>query len=115
MSTQNKEQKRSRRHTRVRRSIESKNRRARLCVHRSNRYITGQVIDDATGNTVASVSSKGLSGKNFTERAQEAGQAIAQAAVKAGVTEVVFDRGGYLYTGRVRAFAEGARNGGLVF
>ena len=113
--SQNKEQKRARRHTRVRRSIESKHARPRLSVHRSNRYIAGQVIDDGTNTTVAASTSKGLSGKTFTERAHQAGVAIAQAAVKAGVSEVVFDRGGYLYTGRVKAFAEGAREGGLVF
>lgn len=110
-----KEQKRARRHTRVRRSIETKNPRPRLCVHRSNRYITGQVIDDETGKVLAAVSSKGLSGKTFTERAAEAGGIIAASARQSGVSKVVFDRGGYLYTGRVRAFAEAARKGGLVF
>ena len=113
--TNNKEEKRSRRHTRVRRSIESKHTRPRVCVHRSNRYITGQVIDDETGHTLASVSSQGLSEKTFTERAHAAGLQLAKSATKAGVTEVVFDRGGYLYAGRVKAFAEGAREGGLVF
>ena len=110
-----KEQKRTRRHARVRRAIATKNPRPRLCVHRSNRYISGQVIDDAQGHTLASASSKGLSGTNFTERAHAAGKAVAEAAVKNGVKEVVFDRGGYLYAGRVKAFAEGAREGGLVF
>lgn len=113
--TNTKEHKRTRRHARVRRAIATNNPRPRLCVHRSNRYISGQVIDDTKGHTLASVSSKGLSGNNFTERAHAAGKAIAEAAQAQGVSEVVFDRGGYLYTGRVKAFAEGAREGGLVF
>lgn len=110
-----KEQKRIRRHTRVRKSIETKNPRMRLCVHRSNRYITGQVIDDVNHNTVASASSQKMTGKTYTERSAQAGKLVAELAQKAGVSEVVFDRGGYLYTGRVKAFAEGAREGGLVF
>jgi len=110
-----KEQKRARRHTRVRKSIAAKDARVRLCVHRSNRYITAQIIDDAKAETLAYVSSKGLSGKTYTERATEAGKAMAELAKKAGIEKVVFDRGGYLYTGRVKAFAEGARESGLEF
>lgn len=110
-----KEQKRVRRHARVRRAIATKNPRPRLCIHRSNRYISGQVIDDEKGHTLAAASSKGLSGANFTERAHAAGKAVAEAAKAQGISEVVFDRGGYRYMGRVKAFAEGAREGGLVF
>ncbi len=110
-----KEIKRQRRHTRVRKSIASKDARPRLCVHRSNRYVTGQIIDDSTSKTLAYVTSKGLSGDTYTARAASAGTAIAELAKTAGVERVVFDRGGYLYTGRVKAFAEAARNGGLEF
>ena len=113
--TNNKEQKRLRRHVRIRKSIDAKDRRLRLSVHRSNRYITGQIINDAENSTVVAVSSKGLSEKTYTERAHAAGKMIAEAATKAGIAKVVFDRGGYLYAGRVKAFAEGAREGGLVF
>ena len=110
-----KEQKRNRRHVRIRRAIETKDKQQRLCVHRSNRFITGQLVDDETGSTVASSTSRGQSGATYTERAHQAGLALAKAAVKKGNSAVVFDRGGYLYTGRVKAFAEGAREGGLVF
>ena len=110
-----KELKRQRRHTRVRKSIASKDVRPRLCVHRSNRYITGQIIDDVQEKTLAYVTSKGLSGATYTERAAAAGKAMAELAKKAGIEKVVFDRGGYLFTGRVKAFAEAAREGGLEF
>jgi len=73
------------------------------------------VIDDVKEHTLAAVSSKGASGKTFTERATQSGTAMAELAKKAGVTEVVFDRGGFRYTGRVAAFADAARAGGLNF
>ncbi len=114
MSVQKLESRR-RRHNRVRKSIEAKHPRPRLCVHRSNRYISGQIIDDAQEKTLVASTSQGLSEKTFTERAYVAGKEIAEHAVKAGIRAVVFDRGGYLYAGRVKAFAEGAREGGLVF
>ena len=110
-----KEERRRRRHARVRRKIEAKDPRPRLCVYRSNRYLTAQVINDQEGRTLAAVSSKGLSGTNLSERSHQAGLAMAEVAKGVGVSEVVFDRGGYLFTGRVRAFAQGAREGGLVF
>ena len=113
--TNTKEDKRLRRHARVRRAIATVEPKLRLSVHRSNRYISAQIIDDEKHHTLAAVSSKDSSGTNFTERAREAGARLAQEAAKAGITEVVFDRGGYLYTGRVQALAEGAREGGLVF
>ena len=88
----------------------------RLSVHRSGRHIYAQVIDDAAGRTVAAASTLGVksSGANV-DAAVAVGKQIAEAAKKAGVTTVVFDRGGYLFHGRVKALADAAREGGLEF
>ena len=88
----------------------------RLSVHRSGRHIYAQVIDDAAGKTVAAASTLGAkkAGANVASAA-EVGKQIAEAAKKAGVTTVVFDRGGYLFHGRVKALADAAREGGLEF
>jgi len=107
--------KRIRRHARVRSTISGTATRPRLAVYRSNRYITAQLINDVKGHTLAAVTSKGATGKTFTDRASDAGKRMADLATKAGVTEVLFDRGGFRYTGRVAAFADGAREGGLTF
>lgn len=111
----NKTEKRTRRHARVRSQISGTATRPRLAVYRSNRYISGQLIDDVANHTLLAVSSKGMSGKTFTEQAAAAGKEIAAAAKKAGLEAVVFDRGGFRYTGRVAAFADAAREGGLQF
>ncbi|NDV02265.1 50S ribosomal protein L18 [Pseudoroseicyclus tamaricis] len=91
--------------------------RARLSVHRSNKNISVQLIDDVNGVTVASASSLekdlGVVGKNNVEAAAKVGAAIAERAKKAGVEEAYFDRGGFLFHGRVKALAEAAREGGL--
>jgi large subunit ribosomal protein L18 len=91
----------------------------RLSVHRSGKHIYAQVIDDAAGKTIVSASTldKGLKGKaNATrEGAAEVGKALAERAKKAGVSAVVFDRGGFLFHGRVKALADAAREGGLEF
>ena len=92
--------------------------RPRLSVHRSGRHIYAQIIDDAAGRTVASASTltKGSKGPGATtEAAAKVGLALAEAAKKAGVTTVVFDRGGFLFHGRVKALADAAREGGLEF
>ena len=92
--------------------------RARLSVHRSGRHIYAQIIDDAQGRTVASASTlnKGSKGPGATcEAAAKVGLELAEAAKKAGVTAVVFDRGGFLFHGRVKALADAAREGGLEF
>jgi len=95
--------------------------RVRLSVFRSSEHIYAQIIDDAKGTTVAAASSvdKDLKARLKTganiEAAKEVGKLVAERAVKAGVKEVVFDRGGYLFHGRVKALAEGAREGGLSF
>jgi large subunit ribosomal protein L18 len=117
MSTLTTRQARERRHRRVRGKVAGTSERPRLTVFRSNRGIFAQVVDDSTGKTLAGASwitVKGLKG-NKTDQAREVGKAIAAAAKQAGVEAVVFDRGGYLYHGRVKALADGAREGGLKF
>jgi len=108
---------RLRRHRRVRGKVSGTAERPRLVVFRSNRGIFAQLVDDDAGRTVASAS--WLQQRSFkgtkTEQAAEVGKTLAQAAMNAGVRRCVFDRGGYLYHGRVKALAEGAREGGLRF
>ncbi|RKF21891.1 50S ribosomal protein L18 [Altericroceibacterium spongiae] len=106
-----------RRRRRVRTALKARgSNRPRLSVHRTGRHIYAQVIDDAEGRTVAAASTLGVksSGANV-DAAQQVGKDIAEAAKKAGVTSVVFDRGGYLFHGRVKALADAAREGGLEF
>ena len=106
-----------RRRRRVRTTLRARaGQRPRLSVHRTNQHIYAQVIDDRDGRTVASASSLGAeaSGANV-DAAVKVGKDIAAAATKAGVSSVVFDRGGYLYHGRVKALADAAREGGLEF
>jgi large subunit ribosomal protein L18 len=109
---------RVRRHRRVRGKVRGSAEVPRLAVFRSNRGIAAQLIDDDAGRTLAAASWLHLA-KSFkgtkTEQAAEVGKALAQGAKKAGIERVVFDRGGYLYHGRVKALADGAREGGLRF
>ena len=112
----------NRRKSRVRRTLKAKSTgRARLSVHRSSKHIYVQVIDDAAGTTVAAASTleKDLKSslKTGADKAAAAavGKLIAERAIKAGVKDVVFDRGGYIYHGRVKALADAAREGGLNF
>jgi len=109
-----KEQSRKRIHMRVRKKVNGTAERPRLSVYRSNKAIYCQVINDLDGHTLASAASLGMTGNN-TEQATEVGKLIAERAKTAGIQAVVFDRGGYLYHGRVKALAEGAREGGLQF
>jgi len=110
---------RKRRHTSVRNKLEGTSERPRLNVYKSLSHIYAQIIDDSKGITLVSAStvSKGLKiGKGDKKAAAVAvGKEVAVRATKAGIKKVVFDRGGYLYTGRVQALAEGAREGGLEF
>lgn len=103
------------RHSRVRSKVEGTTEVPRLCVFRSNKNISCQVIDDETGTTLASASSLKLKNGGNIEAAKEVGKMIAEACKKAKITKVVFDRGGYLYHGRVEALAESARENGLEF
>ena len=109
------------RHARVRKKISGTPEMPRLCVYRSNKYIYAQIIDDTQGITLVSASSldaalKGqLDEVNKSDEAKLVGKLVAERAKQAGVNKVVFDRGGYLYTGRVAALAAGAREAGLEF
>jgi large subunit ribosomal protein L18 len=118
MSTVTTREARERRHRRIRGKIAGTAARPRLAVFRSNKGIFAQLVDDESGRTIAGASWLGLA-KSFkgskTDQAAEVGKAIAQAAKEAGIDTVTFDRGGYLYHGRVKALAEGAREGGLKF
>ena len=118
MSTLTTRQARERRHRRIRGKVAGTAERPRLAVFRSNKGIFAQLVDDQNGKTIAGASWLGLP-KSFkgtkTEQAEAVGKAIAEAAKKAGIDAVVFDRGGYLYHGRVKALADGAREGGLEF
>ena len=109
------------RHARVRQKISGTPDRPRLCVYRSNMHIYAQIIDDVAGNTLVAASTVE---KEIASQLQEldkkgaaklVGKIVAERAVKAGINEVVFDRGGYIYTGRVAELAAGAREGGLNF
>ncbi len=100
---------------RVRKNVNGTAERPRLSVFRSNKQIYAQVINDVTGTTVAAASSLGLEAMPKTEQAQKVGALVAEAAKKAGVSSVVFDRNGYLYHGRVKALADAAREAGLNF
>ena len=109
---------RNRRHKRVRKSLRGTSERPRLAVYRSNKYIYAQVIDDLEGRTLAAASSQeaDLRGERLTEdTAAKVGTMVADRAKDAGVSTVVFDRGGYKYHGRLKALADAAREAGLEF
>ena len=117
MTVLTKPQARLRRHKRVRGKVNGTAERPRLVVSRSNRGIVAQLVDDMDGKTLAAASwlqLKSFKGKK-SEQAAEVGKLLAQNAKQAGIEVVVFDRGGYLYHGRVKALAEAAREGGLKF
>jgi large subunit ribosomal protein L18 len=117
MATLSVRQARIRRHKRVRKSLSGTAERPRLVVFRSNRGIEAQLIDDIAGKTLAASSSLGLKSfkGNKVDQAAEVGKSLAAAAKSAGIESAVFDRGGYLYHGRVKALADAAREGGLKF
>jgi large subunit ribosomal protein L18 len=118
MATLTKSEARARRHRRVRGRVSGTTERPRLAVFRSNRGIEAQLIDDLEGKTIAAASWLGVK-KSFkgdkSAQAAEVGKQLVAAAKAAGVERVVFDRGGYLYHGRVKALADAAREGGLSF
>ena len=107
-------EKRQRRHLRVRKTVTGTAERPRLVVFRSLKHITAQLVDDVAQRTLMTVSSTKLEGKK-SEKSLEVGKQIAAKAKEAGITKVVFDRAGYQYHGRVKAVADGAREGGLEF
>lgn len=112
---------RLRRKRRIRKNINGSQARPRLSVYRSNRHIYVQLIDDVAGVTLASASTQdaelreAIEGLEKSDAAKKVGQAVAERAKQKGINQVVFDRNGYLYHGRVAAVAEGAREGGLDF
>ena len=118
MTTLTKPKARARRHRRVRGKVVGTAQRPRLVVYRSNKGISAQLVDDLEAKTLAAASWLNLK-KSFkgtkTEQAADVGKLLAASAKQAGIESVVFDRGGYLYHGRVKALAEGAREGGLRF
>ncbi len=112
-----KSQQRERRHARVRAKVLGTVERPRLSIFRSNKFIYAQIIDDETGKTLVSASDMELKGKKKgkIESSNTVGTELAKKAKEKNISKVVFDRGGYIYTGRVKAVADGARAGGLDF
>ena len=117
MPLKTKDQQRLRRRRRVRAKVHGTAERPRISVFRSNRGVAGQLIDDDAGRTLAAVfwTEDELRKLDRAEQAKKAGELLAKRATDAGIKSCVFDRGGYRYHGRVAAFAEGAREGGLEF
>ena len=105
---------RIRRHNRIRSKVAGTAARPRLCVFKSNRYLHAQIIDDTQGKTLVAGTTKGMKDKK-TAAALKLGEDLAKRAKGAGITKVVFDRGGFRYTGRVAILADAARKGGLEF
>tara|TARA_B100001758_G_scaffold242906_1_gene251883 strand:+ start:564 stop:914 length:351 start_codon:yes stop_codon:yes gene_type:complete len=109
------------RRLKIRKSIRSKisgtKERPRVSVFKSNKAIYSQIIDDMSGNTLVSCSSVDIKkfGKNNIESSKEVGMKLAEKAKKKGIKKVLFDRGGYVYHGKIKSFADGAREGGLIF
>ena len=108
-----KQERRNKIKTRIRGKVSGTAERPRMTVFRSNKQIYVQLVDDSEGKTLVSASSKGIEEGTKSEVAAKVGQAIAEKALAAGITEVVFDRNGYLFHGRVKSLADAARNGGL--
>lgn len=100
---------------RIRKTVQGTDERPRLCVYRSGKHIYAQVINDVTGHTVLTVSSLGKDKVAGVEMAKLIGQEVAKAAKSKNITKVVFDRNGFIYHGRVKALADGAREAGLNF
>lgn len=103
------------RHRRIRAKVIGTTEAPRLAVFRSNKNIYAQIIDDSKSVTLVSFTSAKAKGKTFVERSKETGLEIAKMAKAKGVSKVVFDRGGFSFTGKIKALADGAREGGLIF
>ncbi|MEZ4947898.1 MAG: 50S ribosomal protein L18 [Saprospiraceae bacterium] len=113
----NKENRRKRIHFRIRNKVQGNSERPRISVYRSNQAIYCQMIDDINGTTLVAANSReeGIPSGTKSEQAKAVGKLLAEKAVAKNINNAVFDRGGYLYHGRVKALAEGAREGGLKF
>jgi large subunit ribosomal protein L18 len=109
------EERRYRRHLRVRKKVTGTAERPRLVIFRSDKHIYAQLVDDVSRRTIVTASSLKLAEGKKSEKASEVGKALASIAKERGITSVVFDRAGYKYHGRVKAVADGAREGGLEF
>ncbi|MCC7004322.1 50S ribosomal protein L18 [Candidatus Nomurabacteria bacterium] len=107
--------KREVRHKRIRAKVFGTKARPRLSIFKSNKAMYAQLIDDEKGTTLVSANSTKVKGKNMTEKALEVGKHLAKTAIEKKIKKVVFDRGGYIFTGKVKALADGAREGGLDF
>lgn len=105
----------ARRHKKIRSVLSGTGERPRLSVFKSHKYISAQIIDDVKGHTLVSFSSIDAKSKTPAEKAKEVGVEIAKKAIKLKIEKVVFDRSGYLYTGKIKSVADGAREGGLQF
>ncbi len=110
-----KKEKRARRHTRIRAKVFGTSEKPRLSVFKSNKHISTQIIDDENGVTLVSSHSRDMKGKTLMEKSSLVGEDIARKAIAKKIKSVVFDRGGFIYTGNVKALADGARKGGLQF
>lgn len=106
---------RQRRHARIRARISGTMEKPRLSVFKSNRHMYAQLIDDTSGVTIIGISSEKTEGKNMMEKSKVLGKMIAEAALGKKITSIVFDRGGFKYTGKIKLFADAAREGGLKF
>jgi large subunit ribosomal protein L18 len=115
MATISRQDKRDKRHNRVRAKVIGTQARPRLSIYKSNTRLTAQIIDDTAGNTICAVSSVDEKGKTPRERAEAAAKTLAKVAGEKGVSAVVFDRGGFQYLGTIKAFADAARAAGLQF
>lgn len=114
MTTISKEALRARRHNRIRARVSGTAERPRLAIHRSNRFVSAQVIDDVAGKTIAAAHGREFPGAQSLQAAA-VGKVIAERAKAAGINTVVFDRGGYSYAAQVKKLADAAREGGLAF
>jgi large subunit ribosomal protein L18 len=106
---------RQRRHARIRARISGTKEKPRLSVFKSNRHMYAQLIDDTKGATLIGLSSEKAEGKNMMEKSKDLGKMVAKAALGKKITHIAFDRGGFKYTGKIKAFADSAREGGLKF
>jgi large subunit ribosomal protein L18 len=115
MRTPSKTEQRTRRQARIRAKVFGTAEKPRLAVHKSNTSIFAQLIDDEKGVTIAAINSRKVKGKSPADRAHATGMEIAKLAETKKIKKVVFDRGGFMYAGKIKAVAEGAREGGLQF
>jgi len=113
--TKAKTEKRARRHRRIRAKISGTQSVPRLSVYKSNKYMYAQLIDDEKGHTLSSATSAHIKKGTMMEKAKEVGKEIAKKAMEKKIKKVAFDRGGFNYTGKIKALADAAREGGLIF